>query len=295
MRLLLGVVFLLSVSSSAFAKFLPDNDLWRQDNVLGFGGATMTEVEFNQVIDKVYSATEPSVKLHGGSLDVQRLWNDKTVNAMSSQLGNSWKVMMYGGLARRPEITPDGFTIVMCHEMGHHLGGYPYSNPIRGWAASEGQADYFATQVCARKVFAQEKVENAKSRFDVDAKAKQNCDLAWNNQDDQNLCYRVATASKGLALLLGSLTKVTKNPDFGTPDTSVVSSTNRTYASAQCRLDTYVNGSLCKVEFDLSVIPGREFLYQNGPKAEAEALKNSCTKEKMSEGQRPACWYKQRI
>lgn len=294
MRIPIGWVFLFFFSSTSFATFLPDNDLWKQDKILGFDATTMTEQEFNQVIDKVYNALEPSVRLHGGSLDVNRAWKDSTVNASSMQMGKSWKVNMYGGLARRPEITNDGFTVVMCHEMGHHLGGYPYSGPIGGWAASEGQADYFATDVCARKVWADDKTENAKSRFEVDALVKSKCDTSWSNPDDQNLCYRINAASKSLAILLAGLKKVDE-PKFGTPDPLVVTTTNRTYASAQCRLDTYFYGSLCTVQANLSEIPGHEYLYKNGPKAEADSARSYCTKQNVPAGARPSCWFKSKL
>ena len=70
-----------------------------------------------------------------------------TVNANASQRGRTWIVNMYGGLARRPEITPDGFAMVLCHELGHHMGGFPF---VSGWAANEGQSDLFATLSCGR-------------------------------------------------------------------------------------------------------------------------------------------------
>jgi len=297
MRQSMGWLVLFFFSSCAFATFLPPNDLYKQDRILGFDQTTMTEGEFNQVIDRVYSAMEPSVRLHGGVLSVSRLWTDSTVNANSMQFFSQWHVNMYGGLARRPEMNQDGFTLVMCHEMGHHLGGFPFvGNFIGRWAASEGQADYFATQVCARKVWAESKAENAKYRFDVAPKVKEKCDESWKNQDDQNLCYRIARGARALAFLLHTLKK-DSDPDFSTPDPLIVTKTNTTYPSVQCRMDTYLNGALCGTQFDLSVIPGRTKLgFENGITGEREAAKYSCFKTAESDlGVRPACWFKQGI
>jgi hypothetical protein len=297
MRIPLGWLVLFFFSSTGFATFLPPNDLYKQDRIMGFDQTTMTEVEFNQVIDRVYEAMEPSVRLHGGTLDVSRLWKDSTVNAKSTQLFGRWQVLMYGGLARRPEMNQDGFTLVMCHEMGHHLGGFPFiGNFIGRWAASEGQADYFATQVCARKVWGDAKAENAKSRFDVAPAVKAKCDQTWATQDEQNLCYRISGGARALAMLLNTLKKGS-NPDFSTPDTSVVTKTNTSYPSVQCRLDTYFNGSLCDTQFDLTIIPGRTTLgFENGTAGEEAASKYSCFKTANSSvGIRPACWFKQSI
>jgi hypothetical protein len=261
MRIPLGLFFLFFFSTSAFATFAPDNDLWKQDSLyLGLDGSGgLNETQFGQVIDKVAEALQPSVALHGGSLVVNRLWTTATVNASSGQLFGTWTVNMYGGLARRPEITVDGFTLVMCHEMGHHLGGFPFYSLMGRWAAAEGQADYFATEVCAHKVWQNEAVENARFRSDVDQTAKAKCDGIWSNPDDQNLCYRTSAASQSLASLLSVLDK-SAVPQFSTPDKLEVTTTNASYGSTQCRLDTYLNGSLCTAKFDLGVIPGRHKL-----------------------------------
>jgi Zn-dependent protease with chaperone function len=53
---------------------------------------------------------------------------------------------MFGGLARDPLVTKDGFSAVICHEIGHHIAGAPRKG--FSWASNEGQADYFATTKC---------------------------------------------------------------------------------------------------------------------------------------------------
>ena len=50
---------------------------------------------------------------------------------------NKWVVAMFGGLARRPEVTKDAFQFVVCHEVGHHLAGWPFAYD---WASNEGQS-----------------------------------------------------------------------------------------------------------------------------------------------------------
>src|SRR6478609_9034269 len=75
----------------------------------------------------------------------------------------TYRVHMYGGLARRPEVTPDGFTLVVCHEVGHHFGGYPFVRDAY-WAANDGQADYFSTLACARRLWQNQPADNALAR-----------------------------------------------------------------------------------------------------------------------------------
>jgi hypothetical protein len=122
--------------------FVPENDLKISENAKRFGG--MTEEQFNSVIESVETIYAPIISELGGTLKVVRNWSDSTVNAYAQRVGNEWRVSMFGGLARHDTITADGFALVVCHEIGHHIGGAPrktstWSNP---WASNEGQADY---------------------------------------------------------------------------------------------------------------------------------------------------------
>lgn len=115
---------------------------------------TIDQTEFNAVIDKVTAIYDPVVTQMGGELSVERNWDDGTVNAYASRRGGTWNIHMFGGLARHEAITSDGFALVVCHELGHHIGGAPKKGGWFGtWATNEGQADYFSTLKCLRKVF----------------------------------------------------------------------------------------------------------------------------------------------
>lgn len=198
---------------------------------------------------------------------------------------------MYGGLARRPEVTKDGFVLVICHELGHHLGGFPFYSG-GDWAANEGQADYFATHACAHKMW-DGSADNALSRDGVDPVAKQQCDQSYTLQDERDVCYRTANASQSLANLLAVL-GAENTPQFSTPDLSEVSATYEGHPAAQCRLDTYFGGALCATRFNEAVIPGRNHPKgQESVEAEADAAQYSCTRAQgQTLGVRPLCWYK---
>jgi hypothetical protein len=98
-------------------------------------------------------------------------------------------------------------------------------------------------------------------------------------------------AGKSLATLLGALGN-TPNVDFGTPDTSTVSTTNHRHPAAQCRLDTYTAGALCGVEFNDAIIPGKE-KGRSTREAEEEAYQYSCAeRDGHTKSARPHCWFK---
>lgn len=286
----------LGLSVAAHATSLPANHLDLQDHM--FMGSDNTEAEFNEVIDRVIDIYAPVVKAHGGNLVVNRLWKDSTVNASATQdtFGNGWRLNMYGGLFRRPEMTVDGFALVLCHELGHHLGGYPYypDSFTAAWAADEGQADYFATQVCAKRVWANELSDNAKATNTVNSFARKACDGSYSRQSDRNLCYRTANAGIPLATLLGVLQgKDPKSLDYSKMDTKVVNKTNDAHPDAQCRMDTYLMGAVCTANFDAAVIPARKNPGgEHSIDAEKVASRYSCMKASgFKSGLRPNCWF----
>lgn len=279
---LLATASLLSVP--AFATILPPNDLHLEDTLLD---ANLTEKEFNQVIDRAEKIYAPIIdEQHGAQLSINRLWDNSTVNASAQQWGSYWSVNMYGGLARRPEVSLDGFTLVLCHEIGHHLGGYPFSS---SWAANEGQSDYFATLSCARLLWSEDVDLNASYRATVPVLPKQLCDSAWELEEDQNLCYRTMAAGKSLADLLAALKD--DSVSFDEKDASRVRRTDNSHPAAQCRLDTYISGALCDSVFDPNVIPAKR--YGNSADAERETARYTCTRYDAYEvGVRPRCWFK---
>lgn len=277
-------------AGSAAAMILPPNDLHLQD-VPGLA-ENMTEEEFNDIIDRVEDYYAPIIEEFGARLRISRRWEDTTVNAYAQQQGRTWIVTMFGGLARRPEVTPDGFMLVVCHEMGHHVGGFPFSSR---WAANEGQSDYFATHACARNIWIDDTATNASFRDTVDETAKMKCDIAYNDIAEQNLCYRSAMAGKSLAVLLGAL-RNSEVPTFETPDESEVSRTNNAHPEAQCRLDTYFAGALCSdLEWDDLAIPGKSV--RNSRQAEITSLKYSCSQKNPDHeiSMRPKCWFAQKV
>lgn len=236
----------------------------------------MTEATFNRLIDQIEELYAPVVSNHGAVLDIKRRWDSPRENASAMQFGNGrWELNVYGGMARSERMSEDSFVLILCHEMGHHLGGYPF---LSDWGASEGQADYFSTHSCARDLWKDDRQTNAAFSARVDGVAKNQCDRVWSHEDDRFLCYRIMTASYLVTSFLGHGTKVA----FDTPSRDRVGKPYRFYPSVQCRLDTLAAGALCTETFDLNLLP----------RTEAEAGLNSCLDPSDFEfGLRPRCWF----
>ncbi len=287
------VLFLFAITLKTEAQTLPDNFLFLADDVGHI--ANITEDEFNQIIDRGIELFRPFAVLQKAKLEPSKDWKNATVNAYAQQSQDTWSVSFYGGLARRDELTRDGFQLVVCHELGHHFGGFPFYASMK-WAAAEGEADYFAAQTCSKLIWADEKEINAGFRKTAPLVVRKNCDKIWEKEDNQNLCYRTVEAGLSLATLLGALSGANP-PKYETPDVTQVAATIDYHPKAQCRLDTFFNGILCLKGQDLHSIPGKNHpAGQTSEEAEKEAFQASCfASQTNSVGARPRCWFKPRL
>jgi hypothetical protein len=258
--------------------FLPPNDLnIPADSPMARG---ISETQFNEVMDVVEKIYKPIIAARGGRLVLKRLWTDGTVNASAQQSGKDYILNMYGGLARHETITQDGMALVACHELGHHLGGAPKTGGWNAWASNEGQSDYFANLKCLRLVFAEKMSKDFTALSEGDEVAMQGCDAMYSESLDRAVCYRAAMAGKSVAYLFKALRNETVTPRYDTPSATVVTTMMSVHPPTQCRMDTYLAGSLCTQPV-------------SGALSESDPTVGTCTRKAgFQAGFRPLCWYK---
>lgn len=253
------------------ARFMPDNDLDAFD--MPTLAAAGRRAVFRRRINEAARLYAPIIASHNARLIVRAYWLSPTVNAYASRFGRRWKVTFHGGLFRRPEITADGFSGVVCHELAHHLGGYP---TVGGsWASVEGNADYIATLSCLKLLWEGQDLENEEAANNASQIARDLCE----EDSDPNLCARIIAAGQSLAELL-AVAGGEPVPSPETPDPTEVDETLPFHPPAQCRLDSYVAGALCSA---------REFDEYTIPKDEEDLGETSCIGDEV--GARPRCWF----
>ncbi|MGE0172890.1 MAG: proprotein convertase P-domain-containing protein [Oligoflexales bacterium] len=287
----LFVAMFVAIALPCYADFLPPNDLAREDHLFESEGR-ISEEQYNGILDLIETTYSSLIKENfNATLVFERNWQSAIVNAYASRENDTWKIWAHGGMARRPELSTDGYTLVMCHELGHHLGGYPFKGET--WAASEGQADYFATKECLRRVWANQIEQNAQQAESVDPVAKERCDAGWPEGNERNLCYRIVMAGKSSALL-SSILSQEPTPEFGTPDLSQIETTEIIHPKAQCRLDTYLSSATCRQPSSNVLIPGLNNAFgKNTKEAEIESAQVTCMQAApFADGFRPRCWFK---
>lgn len=239
--------------------------------------ASISEAEYNSTLKLLEQHFSDYVRSKGGKLIMTPLWFATLMNATATRTGpgkTNWNVNMSGALARHPLMTVDAFVIATCHELGHHVGGAPLA--VGEWFTAEGQADYWATVKCARRVWRQDDNISLITGRPVPAIVTTRCKKIWESLQDQALCTRIALAAQVTVEVLGNL----RSPvSFETPDPLLVKTMNYGYPSAQCRLDTYFQGALCSRNLDDDVSNG-------------SSSQGYCTKvDGFTTGTRPRCWY----
>lgn len=272
------LVFLNSAGATSLVDdtCFPSNKLRFGKNLKSAGG--LNEFEFNQLIDRVKKTMEPVVyKQTKKKIFFERKWDNDEVNAHATRDDDdNLIVMMTGGLARHPLMTKDAFLLIVCHEIGHFLGGAPKqfrgSTSLRSWSSAEGQADYYATTKCLPLVF-QDKTETKVLDFSVSPEIKKKAYIRCDN----DLCARIVVAGLQISSLFASLKEGTKKPDLLSVDQTLVDKTLMKHPNPQCRLDTFVMGANCDAPWD-------EPFHDTDPRAGACLFANK--------NARPLCWYK---
>lgn len=236
MRIIAAGLCLFACGAEA-ASIFPPNNLGDYDSLTATTG--IDESTFNQIIAAgADSYAKAEAVQRNERLVVNRKWSDRTVNAnvsRSDKYGGTVYINMYGGLARRQEITPAAFAIVLCHELGHAYAGAPFVYELTELSA-EGMADWYSTRHCLKRVWervpALQRLEGAYEPF-----------IEANCVPGDSLCRNGLEGARGLTTLLAFLLGDDDLPAFETPDPTVVSKTVLSYpATVQCRLDSYAAG-----------------------------------------------------
>lgn len=207
------------------------------------------------------------------------------VAASADRFGNDWSISLLSNSLTHPQMTIDAFVLLICHELGHHFGGAPWKHDAEGnrrWASTEGQADYYATAVCAKRIFTLLPAPFLDS-FSYPKVIKIKCREKTEGRQEAHLCARSIIASVAFIQTLSN-----KHLSWDSLDPSIVPKTLGTtphpltgqyqYPSDQCRLETLVKGALCQ---QLTAPNTEQLLGRSGSWA-------FCQEGPFA---RPSCWY----
>ena len=252
--------------------------------------SNVTQSDFTDAIDRITKIYRNQFKRQGMNLHIKNNWSDGKVNAYAQQTGRTALVNIFGGLARHHTMSKDSLALVICHELGHHIGGIPkkvsssasygYGAKRYSWASNEGQADYFASMKCLRHFFEEEDNIRAIKGKVVPSFVRISCQNQFNMAEDVAICVRSALAGYSLANLFNSVRGRMGQLSFENKDPSKVLKTYDKHPMPQCRLDTYFAGALCDKD-------------ANDEVSNSEMNKGVCSREEgYVIGVRPLCWFR---
>ncbi len=243
-------------------------------------GSGITRDQYRKIIKRFMREFAPDMESRGWRLEIPDLWDVSEVQAFASINGNSRQIVVMGGMARHPRMTEDGLTLVFCHELGHHLGGAPVALYQNGLSI-EGQADYFATLKCARRMFSAEANWQFLSltNWNVTPIMRAECETSFQEREQIAVCVRSLVASYTMGLVNAEIKNSPVQPKLTTPDKRIAATLNIGHTSPQCRLDTYVAGALCPVQVSLDL-------------SDFDLDVGACSRWfGQKRGVRPLCWY----
>ena len=131
------------INSWGWAACLPDS----QEKKLHLSNDIPSmELFANKFESMVLKILPPDVDL---SMQFQPL--NHRVNAEIIKSGQTLTIAVMGGMLAHPSMNENSLALLLCHELGHFLGGPPLKSR-GGWSSTEGQADYFSGSTCVRLI-----------------------------------------------------------------------------------------------------------------------------------------------
>lgn len=284
--------------------------------------ASISKIQYDDVLNRLDNIYRPIIERRSKGLPftLTRKYENNEVNAHAGKLKDKWDIIAKGGFAKHPLATKDSFALIICHEIGHLVGGLPtvvpewYNSNFKPKNSAEGQADYFASAKCMKKYLSVENNKVIVSSMYIPSIIKDSCDNIYGTTTEESaVCQRSIIAGEVQAKLLADLkikegiTDITMSKvAVDTPDQLIVDKTNIAgYPSVQCRLDSYIAGALCNIDHRIDptekqILSPSQVNLPDFIKLKvnlkhptiSDFNKGYCSKlDGYRVGNRPSCWY----
>jgi len=255
---------LLFMSQTALAK-LP-----REGNASTIK-STITSTQFWKIVNDLNDIYKPIFHGHKINFWFEARLDDPKIELRTEYYITKWnndrKIIVKGGLVKSYGLNEAGMIMLLCHEIGHSLAGYPAGSSAPAYSF-EGQAYYYAGHVCARRAF--DKYLNRVDFKNAMTKIDQ-CEKNFDSQREKNICYLTHLGAQNVADMILVMQGTKRGAYSDQHDSFVAKSMSEFYPTPQCIYDSIVAGLDCHERvWDDAVIP---------------ANKNATCRN------RPQCWY----
>ncbi len=150
--LLLGTLFLIAISSNAALNDCPAGTKYFCRPANHFINPHINIEQFYSIPAQIISLYSKDLAEAQFLLDLD--WTSPYFGAGISLKDGNTTLMILGGTTRIEGLTKDAYAALVCHEIGHILGGAPLQE-LKGSQnlSKEGQADFFAASECLPRYF----------------------------------------------------------------------------------------------------------------------------------------------
>lgn len=243
--------------------------------------ASVDKFDYLKVINALNSIYAEKIADQGGHLKFVLSETPGAPNAYAAKKAEgSWEITVISSFLSLSHQTVPTLGIILCHEVGHFLGGKPYvvgkqlTAAVRAWAPKkmsvEGQADYFATSECIKNLAKKIPDLFINNKGLLNIPSTQECHRSYTSEQEIKLCNDILTATHQTILVYQQILEQLNIPSIFFSRIENATS-ERTldlvgeYPELDCRYETFIKGTLCS---SLNV--------------------NECDDLKWG---RPACWF----
>jgi hypothetical protein len=225
----------------------------------GWSAAADLPKSLEQVIAAVNTEYSGELKARNLTLQFSFQSEDSSLDAWTTRKGNVATIFITEGLMSFSTLTRDGLALLVCHEVGHYFGGFPYRDVD---FSVEGQADLYATGVCLKRVLGELEI-NFPSPRDVPKEFRRKCHKRYQQKENRGICEQSLLAAYQIYGIFQLTANHPRNEEAAFASERGNGETSDYllgYPSLRCRLKTWLMG-----------------IFEN---TESEAL------------DRPSCWYR---
>lgn len=265
----------------------------------------ISKTDAEGVIKKLVSIYQPIFKKRRyPALNVKFNYRKPELGARAKTLGRKSLIVFDGGILRHPQSNTDVLALILCHEIGHHLGGLPKKYDVSKGVdtmSAEAQADYFSSSKCMRRYLKGMNNIEVLKKIKIPVSLTRKCQQVWGIGEDSAICIRTAWAGVVEFNIQRKLRAIPGMVSANKMDKTITKKTMANgYPGDQCRLDSLIQGALCKKgveEIPTSKVDDEDSM--EGPAmyrvTKKDADQGYCSRDRGYKiGVRPLCWYNPR-
>jgi hypothetical protein len=223
--------------------------------------ASVDKNDYLRITNTLHSIYSDKIADQGGHLKFILSETAGVANAYAAKKSEgNWEITVISSFLSLSHQTVPTLGMILCHEIGHFLGGKPYvvgkqmTAAVRAWAPKkmsvEGQADYFATSECIKNLAKKIPDLFINNKGLLNLPSAQECQRSYTSEKEIKLCNEILSASHQTILVYQQILDQLNTPSSffekieNAPSDRTLDIVGE-YPELDCRYETFIKGALC--------------------------------------------------